>query len=121
MRKVRPGHVKWPPGLSGSRAQVKRIDERNSRCGLKKCHRHQSVVRVRGGRSGGRPGEMAREERGEEVHVYGTPATTSVEGLELGPKAQIAFWQIVLFIKLNIRVILLSVFICFVKTFLHKT
>lgn len=49
------------------------------------------------------------------------PAATSVEELELSPRAQIAFWQIVLFIKLNIHVILLSVFICFVETFLRKT
>ena len=46
--------------------------------------------------------------------------TPAVKGLEPDPKAGIAFWQVDLFIKLNILVILLSVFICFVKTFPHK-
>lgn len=74
-----------------------------------------------------RRSEEEREEERLEKGSDGRPArarpqTDIRRGAPTRPPARerSAFWQIVLFIKLNVRVILLLVFICFVKTVLHR-
>lgn len=122
-RKVRPRHLKWHARAAWF-TRVKRTDYRRGKCRLRKlqaknCHGAQRRERSVGSAQGEmREGFQKREEK--RPSRYCAPDTTSVKGLEPGPKAWITFWQIVLFIKLNIHVILLSVFISFVKTFLHK-
>lgn len=64
--------------------------------------------------------ESFKKRREQGTGIIHGPDTPSVQGLKPDPKAGIASWQIIPFIKPNILVILLSVFICFVKTFPHK-
>ena len=77
---------------------------------------------LRGGRGVSSGDGEGRFQEGESrgTGVIRGPDTPSVQGLEPDSKAGIASWQIIPFIKPTILVILLSVFICFVKTFPHK-